>query len=253
MQVTTNSVDRVRVRAGHVLFRQGDAAGSAYVVESGAVRITMTRDGAQVVLASRGPGEVFGEMAIVTGRSRSATAVAEVDSVLIVIPDSTLSDENAAIGPELRIAFRAILDRYQETLQRMEEDREQVDVAVAHLSEAADSVSASMSEAQHFHARFAEITEVSRQISDIALHTELLAVNASVEAARAGPAGRGFAVVAGEVRALAERSKRDAAKIDSLTSALSSMLRSVSDGLNAAEATLSKGKEAAEGCRGLWR
>jgi methyl-accepting chemotaxis protein len=61
-----------------------------------------------------------------------------------------------------------------------------------------------------------EIAKITDVIEAIAFQTNLLAINAGVEAARAGDAGRGFAVVATEVRALAHRTTQSAKDIKSL-------------------------------------
>jgi len=85
-----------------------------------------------------------------------------------------------------------------------------------------------------------QIGEIIATVNDIADQSNLLALNAAMEAARAGEAGRGFAVVAGEVRNLAEQSRQATAQV-------SSILSEIQKAANTAVMVTEKGTKSAEG------
>lgn len=69
-------IEPVKFAAGAVIFKEGDKADAVYFLESGSVEVSRTDGGTKVVLAKLGKDAVFGEMALIDKKPRSATVIA---------------------------------------------------------------------------------------------------------------------------------------------------------------------------------
>ncbi|WP_406641503.1 methyl-accepting chemotaxis protein [Pseudomonas californiensis] len=100
--------------------------------------------------------------------------------------------------------------------------RTQVDETVTAINLMVSKVQITSTEVQGLAVMATDISKVLDVIRAIAEQTNLLALNAAIEAARAGEAGRGFAVVADEVRALAHRTQQSTREIEQMVSSIQS-------------------------------
>jgi methyl-accepting chemotaxis protein len=161
---------------------------------------------------------------------QQAGAVAEIAAAMERVKGS--ADVVADLSEQSRQASSGDLDKAIEgerVTREASHEIGQVSVSVAAASKAVEALDE----------RSKEIFSIVNVIREIAEQTNLLALNAAIEAARAGEQGRGFAVVADEVRKLAERTSNS-------TSSISRLIEATSDEVRAAVGVMEKTREGVE-------
>ena len=167
---------------------------------------------------------------VTEGASRQSGAIDQVTALASGVAGAasqvSSSGEQAAQAAERAVTTAAQgADKVRGTISGMERIKEKVGAASEEIAS--------------LGARSAEIGKIVATIDDIAAQTNLLALNAAIEAARAGEQGRGFAVVADEVRQLAER-------VTTSTQEIAGLIEGVQQGVDASVTAMDEGAEETE-------
>jgi CRP/FNR family transcriptional regulator, cyclic AMP receptor protein len=105
---------------GTVLFREGDPGKEMYVLQSGKISISKKVRDVEKVLATLGPGEFFGEMAIISNKPRNATAIVSQDARLLIIDPKTFESMIRSNGEIAVRMIKKLADRLSEADAQIE-------------------------------------------------------------------------------------------------------------------------------------
>ena len=141
-------------------------------------------------------------------------------------------------------AVKAVREAMQAVSGTVQDNLEEVERGVAQAREGATEMQIASESAHSMREQAEAMIEINRLIDSVSFQTSLLALNAGIEAARAGSAGAGFSVVAAEIRGLAQRAaeaSRDIAeRISGLSDHVGQVVGSVEKGDNHLKALLSR-------------
>ncbi len=143
---------------------------------------------------------------------------------------SVTATQMAGSAQSAATATKEADDAIAEGVNMVSDTRHAIDLLAQRIEQAVEEV-------QGLQQATGNIATILQVINDIAEQTNLLALNAAIEAARAGEAGRGFAVVADEVRTLAQRTQQSTTEIKTMIEQLQTGSSAVSSAMDESKAT----------------
>lgn len=182
-------------------------------------------------------GSASGELHTESGRM--ANGAEEVAGQSITV--ATASEEMSATSADIANSCHMAADSALRADQAAAEGGEIVTKSINVMHRIAERVQASAKTVEELGKRSDQIGTIISTIEEIADQTNLLALNAAIEAARAGEQGKGFAVVADEVRALAERTTKATREIDAMIKAIQQETKSAVNAMEEGVAEVEQG------------
>lgn len=183
---------------------------------------------------------------LASGITEAASAAGQLQRAMKQISNGAeeaagAAQESLSLIKGMNEGFRSARERAEESkrhagqlLSSFTDTNAQIKNSIAAIELNAERQLGSVLITEALESRATEIATTSREVTDISERTSLLSLNAALEAARAGDHGRGFSIVADEVRMLAEGSEANAKEVQSLTTEITSTVRSIAERIRTA-------------------
>lgn len=235
------------VHAGIVLLLPQQSEAEARTTEVTQQSIELGNLAQQISATADGLGRAASAIHMVTGQQSSG---AEQQAAVITEAVAMLN-EFIALADEIRVQARGITQQSEQTAEVSERGQNALRLTTEGMSQIRSQVTVIASNIAGLAVQTQRIDEIITSVSEIATQSNLLALNASIEAARAGAHGRGFAVVADEVRTLAQQSQNAAAQVQSILTEIQDAMQQTVRATEVGDQQVDEGLELAQQAGGV--